>query len=143
MNQNADCLERFCWLFNSMSSDTKGDLASVYGPDVVFTDPFTTLSGREELATYFEGAYANVIQCRFTFEETIRSGTTACVSWTMHLQHRRIRGGEPIAVDGMSWLTIDNDRIVRHRDYFDAGQLLYENVPVLGAAVRWLRKHAA
>ncbi|HCW90926.1 MAG TPA: transcriptional regulator, partial [Marinobacter sp.] len=33
-------------------------------------------------------------------------------------------------------------RIGYHRDYFDAGQLLYENVPVLGRMIRWIRGQA-
>ncbi|WP_228141680.1 hypothetical protein [Marinobacter sp. X15-166B] len=63
--------------------------------------------------------------------------------WVMHLRHKRIRGGAEIKVDGISQLRIVDGGITLHRDYFDAGQLLYENLPVLGGAVRWLRKQVA
>lgn len=137
-------LERFLQLFNQMGSGHTGDLADVYGNQIAFTDPFVSLRGLEALTRYFTGAYENVIECRFEFgEAVIGAQGCACVPWVMNLRHKRIRRGQTIQVDGISHLHIENDRIVSHRDYFDAGQLLYENLPLLGTAVRWLRKNAA
>jgi len=39
-------------------------------------------------------------------------------------------------------LTVE-DKIVEHRDYFDAGELFYENVPILGGIIRTLKKKIA
>jgi hypothetical protein len=33
--------------------------------------------------------------------------------------------------------------VVRHRDYFDAGALLYQHVPVVGSMIRWLHRRIA
>lgn len=140
----AAVLDRFLRLFNEMGSGHTGDLASVYGDQVTFTDPFVSVQGLPALTEYFTGAYENVIDCRFRFADSIIGPDGhVCIPWVMVLRHKRIRRGDTIEVDGISHLRIDNDRIVSHRDYFDAGQLLYENLPVLGTAVRWLRKHAA
>lgn len=136
-------IDRFRDLFNRMSARDLGDLGRVYSNRIEFTDPFRTVQGLDELREYFEGAYANVIECGFDFGDTIVNGPDACLTWQMKLRHRRIRRGELIRVDGISRLRIENDRIILHRDYFDAGQLLYENLPVLGSAVRWLRRNAA
>ncbi|WP_148862914.1 nuclear transport factor 2 family protein [Marinobacter fonticola] len=137
------CLKRFQALFNRMSADQLGELSSVYASNVRFTDPFVSIQGLDELTEYFGGAYANVISCGFTFDEPMGSDIDICLPWTMTLRHRRIRRGSPVTVEGISHLRIVDDRVAFHRDYFDAGQLLYENVPVLGTAVRWLRKYAA
>ncbi len=32
------------------------------------------------------------------------------------------------------------DKVYRHRDYFDAGAMLYEHLPVLGRVVSWLKR---
>ncbi|MDG5500323.1 nuclear transport factor 2 family protein [Marinobacter sp. BGYM27] len=138
-----NCLERFTRLFNQMSSDHLGDLEGVYHKDVRFTDPFTTVGGLTALKQYFEGAYSNVISCHFEFSKPIENGAEICLPWIMTLQHRRLKGGDAITVNGISHLVITDNRIISHRDYFDAGELLYENLPVLGGAVRWLRKHAS
>lgn len=136
-------IERFKKLFNRMSSNDLGALSEVYHPDITFTDPFVMMRGLEELAEYFEGAYQNVIECRFEFSDDIGAGEDVCLPWIMKLRHKRIRRGELIAVDGITRLHLEDGLVKTHRDYFDAGQLLYENLPVLGSAVRWLRKHAA
>lgn len=136
-------LDRFRELFNNMNASEAGSLSDVYHADIRFTDPFTSVTGLTALEQYFSGAYANVIECRFDFFDTIADDDNVCLTWKMDLRHKRIRRGELIQVDGISRLTLQDDRIIVHRDYFDAGQLLYENLPVLGSAVRWLRKHAA
>ncbi|MBS3803229.1 MAG: nuclear transport factor 2 family protein [Oleiphilaceae bacterium] len=136
-------VDRFRELFNQMSSRNLGDLDLVYGKTIEFTDPFTSVKGLDALREYFEGAYSNVIECRFEFGDTVIDDDNACLTWVMNLRHKRIRRGELIQVDGISRLRLENGRVILHRDYFDAGQLLYENLPVLGSAVRWLRKNAA
>lgn len=136
-------VDRFRNLFNRMSSGNLGDLGAVYSDRIQFTDPFKTVHGLDELMNYLDGAYGNVIDCRFEFGDTLVDGNDVCLTWVMKLRHKRIRRGELIKVDGISRLRIQDDRIILHRDYFDAGQLLYENLPVLGSAVRWLRRHAA
>ncbi|WP_349555979.1 nuclear transport factor 2 family protein [Marinobacter sp. NFXS9] len=137
------CLDRFQRLFNQMSSDQLGALESVYSPDVRFADPFVTVEGLDALTEYFSSAYTNVISCSFRFDDVIGADPAICLPWTMTLQHRRIRRGTPIQVDGISHLQLADDLIIAHRDYFDAGQLLYEHLPVLGSAVRLIRKYAA
>ncbi len=137
-------LNRFFELFNEMGAGQPGNLADVYSEHASFTDPFVSLQGFHALTAYFTGAYENVIECRFRFDEAVIGSTdNVCIPWVMELRHKRIRRGGMIEVDGISHLLIEDDRIVSHRDYFDAGQLLYEHLPVLGTAVRWLRKHAA
>lgn len=138
----AHTLEAFMGLFAGMGADRPGDLASVYHRNIRFTDPFTTVSGLAALENYFANAYANVIDCRFTFSDTLRDGNQLCLGWTMHLRHRRIRGGRQIDVEGISLLTVQQGKVVRHRDYFDIGELLYEHLPLVGRIIRWIRGHA-
>lgn len=141
--QSSFATERFKALFNQMSSDDLGAMSEIYHPKVMFTDPFVTVVGLGALEEYFDGAYENVIECRFEFYDDIGSGNNLCLPWVMKLRHKRIRRGELIEVDGITRLHFQDGLVKTHRDYFDAGQLLYENLPVLGSAVRWLRKHVA
>ena len=57
----------------------------------------------------------------------------------MHTSHPRLAGGQLIEVEGCSFL-LWRDRVYRHRDYFDAGALLYEHLPVLGRVIAWLKR---
>ena len=50
--------------------------------------------------------------------------------------------GVPIQVCGCSYLQWRN-KVHLHRDYFDAGALLYEHLPLLGRTIGWLKRRLA
>ena len=137
-----ETLAQFKQLFNRLSAGNIRDISGVYSADVVFQDPFSKTEGIAELTEYFSGAYANVISCQFDFGEPVINGGDVCIPWIMRLRHKRIRGGHQVNVDGISQLQIHRGKVASHRDYFDVGQLLYENLPVLGKAIRWIRSQA-
>lgn len=142
-------------LYNRGGSYTPEQLAAVYSQDIVFTDPAHSIHGLPALCAYLNHQYSNVTNCRFiatgewaTGEVTSsqKSGV-ACLflQWDMQVRHPKLNGGRMITVNGLSQLQCrvqpdGNQRIAMHRDYFDLGQLLYENVPVLGALNRRLKK---
>jgi len=135
-------LERFCQLFNELDKGNLNKLSAVYSENIRFQDPFGRVEGLDALTHYFAGAYGNVIRCRFRFGEPVIQQGYCAIPWVMELQHKRLRGGQMVAVDGMSHLDIQDGRVCYHRDYFDAGQLLYENLPVLGGIIRRIRERA-
>lgn len=137
-----DTLSQFKKLFNNLSAGNVEELHKVYSHDVRFQDPFSTVEGIEELTRYFSGSYANVISCQFDFGDPVINGRNLCIPWVMRLRHKRIRNGHQVNVDGISQITIQGGKVTSHRDYFDVGQLLYENLPVLGKAIRWIRSQA-
>ena len=57
-------------------------------------------------------------------------------------EHRKVGGGEPIILDGVSVFKYEEGKAVYQRDYFDLGAMIYEKVPVLGSVVRWIKKRA-
>lgn len=138
-------LEAFCAFYNKLDKSCTKNLYKIYTPDVSFADPLHRIDGLPALEAYFAALYENVTACRFVFHDRQRQGDTAFVTWTMHLAHRRLDGGREITVEGASRLLFagdDTGRVREHRDYFDAGALLYERVPLLGAAIRWLKRRA-
>jgi limonene-1,2-epoxide hydrolase len=137
-----ETLTQFKKLFNHLSAGNIHEIQSVYSDGVTFQDPFSRVEGIDELMEYFTGAYANVISCQFDFGDPVINGRDVCIPWIMRLRHKRIRSGHQVNVDGISQLVIHGGKVTSHRDYFDVGQLLYENLPVLGKAIRWIRSQA-
>lgn len=135
-------LEDFRALFNKLDKGNLDKLADLYSEDIRFQDPLGTVNGLDELTHYFAGAYANVVDCRFEFGEAVVQGETAALPWVMHLRHKRIRKGREVQVQGISHLRIRDGRVYYHRDYFDAGEMLYENLPVIGGVIRWIKDQA-
>lgn len=132
-------LERFLRVYQQLDRDHLHLLGEVYADDVSFTDPLHQVSGLAALGDYFARMYANVTSVRFDFERVLAGGGEAMLTWTMHLQHPRLSPSEPLALPGATHLRF-GDKVHYHRDYFDAGALLYERLPVLGGVVRAIRR---
>lgn len=135
-------IRRFRELFNTLDKGNLNRLSGVYSESIHFKDPLGEANGLDELTHYFAGSYANVIACHFEFSEEAIDEGTVNLTWTMHLRHKRINGGKEIQVEGISHLHILDGKVNYHRDYFDAGQLLYEHLPVLGGIIRKIKEYA-
>ena len=137
-------LEAFCAFFNKLDNTCTEKLYEVYTENIIFSDPLHHIEGREALARYFSTMYENVEQCHFTYHTRQLQGQQAFVTWTMTFIHPRLAGGQAVKVEGCSALTFATDgRVERHRDYFDVGAMLYEHLPLMGSAIRWLKKRLA
>ncbi|CAE6907202.1 nuclear transport factor 2 family protein [Vibrio sp. B1FLJ16] len=115
-------------------------LEEIYHPDVVFEDAAHRLEGRAALYDYFQSLYANVNRCDFMIDEQQQVRDTGFLTWKMELQHPKLQNGAPILVNGASHLKFSQGQVIYHRDYFDLGEMLYENLPLLGSVIRLVKQ---
>jgi len=115
------------------------EIDALYTPDVRFVDPFVQLDGIDALKRYLRHSYDGVAQVEFDFEPPLLGEGEAAVRWRLSFSHPRLQGGAVIEVPGITHLQFA-DRVSQHTDYYDAGALLYENVPLIGGAVRLLKR---
>ena len=139
----SDFLRHFAERFAELDASNLQRVDELYSADVVFRDPLHEVRGLSALQDYFAELYANVSQLHFDFHshDQISDGE-GYLRWTMTYRHPRLRGGAPIRVDGCSHL-LWWDKVYQHRDYFDAGALLYEHLPLMGGAIAWLKRRLA
>lgn len=136
-------VSKFKRLFEELEPERELPIDDVYDPAVHFEDPFRKIDGRNALTRYFEKLTADLTSCRFEFGPAVLDDgeaggeRSACVPWTMHLRLRR-GPKSPIVVSGLSHLKF-RDRITYQRDYADAGEMVYEHVPLLGAVIRRIK----
>ena len=126
--------------YQALGTDDLSSLESLYSEDVHFEDPAQALQGRKTLMNYFASMFKNLDSCSFKFHQTLISDTDIFMSWTMFISHPKLRKGETIRVEGGSFLKTRSGRIFYHRDYFDMGAMVYEQLPVLGAIVRKIKQ---
>jgi len=134
--------ERFQTLYHHLNRDTisRELLSTCYADNIVFSDPFHEIHGIRELTDYFIGMYSNVNHIDFIFTSSWHQDERSMLRWTMNFRHPRLRNGELISIEGCSELRWENNRIVYHRDFFDAGAMLYERIPLLGWVIRKLKE---
>ncbi|EGU32244.1 putative transcriptional regulator [Vibrio ichthyoenteri ATCC 700023] len=115
-------------------------LDDVYHRDVVFEDAAHRLEGWDELKRYFDALYRNVQRCQFDIQDLQQQGNAGFITWTMALEHPKLQRGNTIYVNGVSHLKFSDGKVIYHRDYFDLGEMLYENLPLLGSVIRTIKQ---
>ena len=127
---------RFQQMFALLRPDHPMPLTEVYAPTIVFSDPLHHIAGIDALSAYFERLNANLVEGRFQFTQPLIAADSAWLPWEMTLRLRQSK--QPVVVPGCSQLHF-NTQVYRQRDYFDAGALIYENIPLLGAVIRQIK----
>ena len=136
-------LDHFASRFVHIDRDNLSLLDELYHEDILFTDPLHRIRGLSALHRYFRAMYDRVEDLHFDFQgqDLVREGE-GYLRWCMSYRHPSLAGGRPVSVEGCSHLRWEH-KVHWHRDYFDAGALLYEHVPVLGGAIGWLKRRLA
>ncbi|WP_282161979.1 nuclear transport factor 2 family protein [Ulvibacterium marinum] len=133
-------IEKFKNYFTLLDFNNDSILGEIYSNNVVFTDPIHEIYGIEELNKYFNKLNDNLIEGSFQFTDESTVDDKTYLSWEMNLKLKRPK--KNVKTSGISVLTIE-EKIISQRDYFDAGELFYENIPILGSIIRFLKKKMA
>jgi limonene-1,2-epoxide hydrolase len=132
MQQHSDTLlqqiKHFYLSFDHASIDALGD---IYHPDVNFVDPIHQVSGLATLQDYFRNILQGVDYCHFEFSHCSVSHDQLFLVWQMRFRHPNLANGQEIVVPGVSHCQVQDQRVIYQRDYYDAGAMVYEHVPVL------------
>jgi len=134
-------VEKFIQYFEYLDPTSSNDLSDFYDDELIFEDPMHRIEGRKNLVAYFQKLNANLKSGRFTFHTKDVTSHKAYLEWTMEVELKR-PSGKKIVADGISVLTFDQ-KITAQRDYFDAGQMFYEGIPLLGGIIRWIKRKIA
>lgn len=126
--------------YQQLSKSNLHLLSQVYHNDVIFEDAAHRIEGFEALQQYFETLYENVRRCEFEIYECQQNGDSGFLTWKMCLEHPKLSKGSAIYVNGVSHLRFHQEQVIYQRDYFDMGEMIYENVPLLGGIVRAIKQ---
>ncbi len=133
-------MEKFLAMYKDLSSDNLHLLQNVYSSDIQFIDPAHEISGLDKLTEYFSALYQNVISIDFDFKDAVQQHNSCYLQWDMTFRHKSLAGGKTILVSGTTFLRFNDDhKVYFHRDYFDLGEMLYENLPLLGRLVTTIK----
>lgn len=131
--------------FNSLNKNTMHLVEEFYEEKMEFIDPLVHLQGREQMKKYYQNQYERVKSIRFEFSGSFEKDGAQVVLWKMYLQHPSLKDGEEIVTEGVSHFKYNpqTKKVIYHRDFFDLGEYIYENVPVIGFLVKKVKEVAA
>lgn len=141
----ASNIERSKEFFEKLSVENLQTVDSFYDKAVHFQDPVHRLDGRQALTDYYKNLYSNVTSIRFEFGAASEAGNIVSLEWTMYLKTPSISKGEEFTVDGVSIIEFGGPegKAIKHRDYFDMGEFVYERVPILRSVIRYIKNRLA
>jgi hypothetical protein len=136
---SGEIVPRIMDFYSNFSRESIAQIDDLYTRDVEFIDPIHRLEGSLALKAYFKSLASNMQGYEMHYIEKFQGIDSACLSWEMRFIHPRLNKGKPIAVRGLTLLKFTN-KVFFHEDCYDLGALIYEHLPVLGAATRFLKQ---
>lgn len=132
--------QKIQFFFDKLTKDNLALIDDFYHAEVDFIDPVGKIKGAAKVKAYYKNMYQNVDSLNFEFSEFHESGNTVVAVWKMVLKTPKLNSGETINVDGNSVVKFDSSgKAIYHRDYFDMGAFVYENIPVIGFVVKKIK----
>ena len=130
--------QRVIAFFEALTPAQLERLGEIYSVDATFRDPFHAVCGVDAIARIFHHMFATLEAPRFEILDALDGDARCLLTWNFHYRRER-RGG---LIHGASRIEFDPDGLVhRHHDYWDAAAL-YEQLPLLGALLRTIRRKA-
>lgn len=127
--------------FDGMTADSvREQTASVYAPQGYLNDTLVGIEGADRIEAYFSHTMERARLLNVEFLERAPAGTDWYVRWRMTVAADGLNGGEEVVTYGVTQFRFDADgRVLIHKDFWDSGTGLYEQLPVIGGAVRRVR----
>jgi hypothetical protein len=141
MNATVASVVRF---FEELTPQSLSQLDRIYDAQARFKDPFNDVTGLTAIEAVFAHMYVALDGPHFVVTKTIVQGSDCMLTWEFRFRFKRFKPGQDQVILGASHLVFsEQGRITVHRDYWDAAEELYEKLPVVGSAMRWLKRQAA
>ena len=127
--------------YNVLNANTLNSLDDFYSTDIEFRDAVGVVIGLVNLKKYYGKIYKNVKSISFEFHDFIIQDQNVVATWSMNFSAKGLNAGAHIKVSGNSYLKFREDGLVYyHRDYLDMGEMIYENIPLLGFIIKKIKQ---
>ena len=122
------------------AASVRDQTASVYAPEAYLNDTLVGIEGSGRIEAYFAHTIERAQLLKVEFLERAPVGTDWYVRWRMTVVADGLNGGQPVVTYGVTQFRFDSEgRVLIHKDFWDAGSGLYEQLPGLGRVIRWVR----
>lgn len=127
--------------FENFKAEDLPQLGDYYAPDAYFKDPFNEVRGIDAIVSIFDHMFTQLESPQFIIHEKVVDGLQCFIAWDFQFQFKHFQPHKRQTIRGGSHLWLDpQGKIIRHRDYWDAAEELYEKLPVMGSLIRWFKR---
>ena len=124
------------WYVNLKKSNLD-EIENFYDANVSFKDPFNEIKGIEKLRQIFNHMFENLENPHFVFIDTIENEREIFITWDFFLKLNE----KEYKIHGSTHLKLnEKNRIYYHRDYWDVGEEVLLNVPIVRSLYGFFRR---
>ena len=144
-----NALAAYLQAFEKMQPDNFDHLLEpLLAKSIYFQDPLNKVDGVPATLAIFQHMFDTLENPQFTIlhhclcacNSHLDKHCTALVHW----EFRFVLNGKRQQFEGTSQITLDaNYKICRHVDFWDAGEHIYSQIPIVGWAIRQIKKRLA
>jgi len=136
-NNCSAVMQKYVAFFENLRPTSLAELDRYFAVDVHFKDPFNDVTGCAAVRHIFEHMFTHTETPRFIVAGWMCENKNASIRWQFQCRMR----GLAISVPGMSFVRFDDQgKVVEHIDYWDPAAGIYEQLPLLGTLMRYLRR---
>jgi steroid Delta-isomerase len=134
-------LTQAIYFFEHISPNSIEQIDHLYASDAYFKDPFNEVTGTAAIKKVFAHMFVKVGEPSFKILSVLENNNEAFLTWDFSLtfkgetRRRKIHGSSHLRFSAAG-------KLAYHRDYWDAAEELYEQLPVIGRVMRFLKRRA-
>ena len=138
--QGRRAVEVFSDLYADLSEvNVRERVRETYAPGAWFNDTLATEVGIDAIEKYLLKTARGSEMIKGTTQDVAVSGADCYVRWTLEFRTKNLAGGKPIVTEGVSQLRFDEEgRIILHQDFWNPAAGVYQHLPLLGPAIRYV-----
>lgn len=132
--------EDYAAFYEDLSSELAQEAYARFFDDYSeFEDPFQKVKGLAAIHHVFVDMYEKLHAPRFVVDEVIADKEVAYLKW--QFIYALSAKQEQQSFTGVSRVTFTSTgKVLSHTDYWDAGQHVYEKIPILGSIIRLIKR---
>jgi steroid Delta-isomerase len=134
-------LQRLVAFYETLGESSLPEIRSLYASNAYFKDPFNDVNDIEAIEKIFAHMFVASHDPRFVVLGRIENGDEAFLVWEFRFRIKRYKPHVEQIIRGASHLRFAaDDRVIFHRDYWDAAEEFYEKLPLVGSLIRFVKR---
>ncbi|MEY7874480.1 hypothetical protein [Enterobacter roggenkampii] len=135
-------IKQFVDYYSTINMQPPHLLDAIYHPDVIITDPLGRYYGLVKLKKALSPLVLKIKMHYLLTDEPLISDSSFAITWTLYWSHPLLTLNKVEELNGCTYAYIYNGKVISQANYYDLGELLYENIPILNFAIKKIKINA-
>lgn len=141
LDKTQRAVEKLIPFYEHLQPEDVEKFEQYYRHDAHFRDPFNRVSSVAGIQRIFSHMFKQVGSPAFRVTKSIVGEGDAILFWTFHFRLKGLGCKGEKSLEGVTHLAFDADGLVTlHRDYWDAAEELYAQLPLIGSLMRGMQR---